>query len=145
MSRSSMSVPPEAIRIEDEVWQEAFRRREPSRSRAAHRLRAMEDLRSARPVATPVAEPHPVAAAPRVTLPDAPSTSVSYPDGPAGPRVVHIRGRGAEGNLPMTETSHRRPARRAYERTGFRPDRVAMWAVFLGVLLLLVAILSAHG
>jgi hypothetical protein len=45
----------------------------------------------------------------------------------------------------LPEPSHRRPQRRAYERAGFRPDRVAMWAVLLGVLLVLVAVLSAHG
>ena len=56
-----------------------------------------------------------------------------------------IRGRGAERNLPLPDPARRRPARRAYERTGFRPDRVAMWAVLLGVLLVLVAVLSAHG
>ena len=38
----------------------------------------------------------------------------------------------------------RRPERR-YERPGFRPDRAAMWAVVLGVLLILAAATSAHA
>jgi hypothetical protein len=55
-----------------------------------------------------------------------------------------IRGRGAEDYLPWPDASRRGPQRRAYERAGFRPDRVAMWAVLLGFLLVLVAIISAH-
>jgi len=39
----------------------------------------------------------------------------------------------------------RRPRRRAYERWGFQPDRVAMWAVLLGVVLVLVAAASSHA
>jgi hypothetical protein len=58
---------------------------------------------------------------------------------------VTIRGRGAEGNLPWPDGSRRRSSRRAYERAGFRPDRVAMWAVLLGMLLVLVAVASGHG
>src|SRR5579864_7247373 len=79
MPRPSASVPPDAIRIEDEVWQEAFSRREPPRSR---RLQAIDGgrlasthtstpaaprrtqtstpvplRRSDRPVATPVRAP----------------------------------------------------------------------------------------
>jgi hypothetical protein len=60
-------------------------------------------------------------------------------------RTVKIQGRGAERNLPLPDATRRRPPRRPYERHGFRPDRVAMWAVLLGFLLVLVAILSAHG
>jgi hypothetical protein len=58
---------------------------------------------------------------------------------------VKIQGRGAERNLPWPETTRRRPPRRAYERAGFRPDRLAMWAVMLGLLLVLVAVISGHG
>ncbi len=39
----------------------------------------------------------------------------------------------------------RRPTRRAHERPGFQPDRVAMWAVLLGILLVLVAATSSHA
>jgi hypothetical protein len=59
---------------------------------------------------------------------------------------VTITGRGAERNLPWpTEASRRRAARRPHERAGFKPDRVAMWAVFLGLLLVLVAATSGHA
>ncbi|HSC02637.1 MAG TPA: hypothetical protein VLC49_04935 [Solirubrobacteraceae bacterium] len=51
-----------------------------------------------------------------------------------------IRGRGAERNLPVA-----RPTLRRHERPGFRPDRAALWAVILGVLLILVAATSAHA
>ena len=57
-----------------------------------------------------------------------------------GRRTVHITGRGAERNLPVT-----RPTLRRHEREGFKPDRAAMWAVLLGVLLILVAATSAHA
>jgi hypothetical protein len=53
---------------------------------------------------------------------------------------VTIRGNGAERNLPVT-----RPTLRGHERPGFQPDRAAMWAVILGLVLILVAVASAHG
>jgi len=58
---------------------------------------------------------------------------------------VHIRGYGAERNLPWPDGHRRRPGRRPHERAGFRPDRVAMWAVFLGLLLVAVAVASPHA
>ncbi len=57
-----------------------------------------------------------------------------------GRRTVVIRGRGAERNLPVA-----RPTLRRHERPGFRPDRAALWAVMLGLLLILVAATSAHA
>ncbi|HET6870107.1 MAG TPA: hypothetical protein VFH80_29610 [Solirubrobacteraceae bacterium] len=51
-----------------------------------------------------------------------------------------IRGRGTERGLPVV-----RPTLRRHERPGFRPDRAALWAVMLGVLLILVAATSAHA
>jgi hypothetical protein len=53
---------------------------------------------------------------------------------------VVIRGQGAERNLPVA-----RPTLRRHERPGFRPDRAALWAVMLGLLLILVAATSAHA
>jgi hypothetical protein len=53
---------------------------------------------------------------------------------------VTIRGRGAERNLPVA-----RPNLRRHERPGFKADRAALWAVMLGVLLILVAATSAHA
>ena len=57
-----------------------------------------------------------------------------------GLRTVQITGRGAERNLPVA-----RPTLRRHEREGFKPDRAAMWAVVLGLLLILVAAASAHA
>ncbi len=57
-----------------------------------------------------------------------------------GRRTVTIRGRGAERNMPVA-----RPTLRRHERPGFRPDRAALWAVMLGLLLILVAAASAHA
>jgi hypothetical protein len=59
---------------------------------------------------------------------------------------VKIQGRGAERNLIYSSRRpQRRPSERRHERAGFKPDRVAMWAVLLGVLLILVAATSSHA
>jgi hypothetical protein len=146
MPSARAAMPPEAIRIEDEVWQEAFTRREPSASRSVRRLQAVDaGLTEPVPMRAPRA-PHPHRATGRGAAAVTYAHSTGEPAGYAptrltGPRTVTIRGRGAERNVPAP----RRAPRRAYERTGFRPDRVAMWAVLLGVLLVLVAVISAHG
>ncbi len=148
MARSRVMMPPEAIRIEDEVWQEAFVRREPSRAKASNRLRTIEGGRAPAVAAGEAPEivlPRPEAMPALPSLPSAASPSYRPANPSAGRRTVHIQGRGAERNLPWPDASRRRPPRRAYERAGFKPDRVAMWAVFLGLMLLLVAVLSAHG
>lgn len=70
------------------------------------------------------------------------------PDGTGVPgrRTVKITGYGSQRNLIYASREpRRRPAERRYERAGFKPDRVAMWAVLLGVLLVLVAAMSAHA
>src|SRR5579884_3265764 len=142
MSRAHATVPPEAIRIEDEVWQEAFARREPARPNR-RRLEAIEGGRPARATASAsVPAPQTAAAAPRSEAALADRTPALAP--PVR-RTVTIQGRGAERHLPIPDASRRRPSRRAYERSGFRPDRVAMWAVFLGLMLVLVAIASGHS
>jgi hypothetical protein len=46
---------------------------------------------------------------------------------------------------PLARDARRRPRRRMGQVVGPRPDRVAAWAVALGFLLVLAAILSAHG
>lgn len=46
---------------------------------------------------------------------------------------------------PLPRDARRRPRRCAAQVVGPRPDRVAAWAVALGFLLVLAAILSAHG
>ena len=68
----------------------------------------------------------------------------------ASRRTVVIRGQvaprpGATGSYVSTAV-RRRPPRRASERiAGTRPDRAAMWAVLMGVFLIAVAIMTAHG
>jgi hypothetical protein len=46
---------------------------------------------------------------------------------------------------PAGDSRRKRPRPRAAQRVGPRPDRIAAWAVALGFLLVVVAILSAHG
>jgi hypothetical protein len=69
--------------------------------------------------------------------------------GAAGRRTVHITGHGSEGyaarNGTRPSAAQRHQRLRPHERTGFRPDRVAMWAVLLGVMLMLAAVASAHA
>ncbi|MFZ1153358.1 MAG: hypothetical protein WAN93_00490 [Solirubrobacteraceae bacterium] len=50
-----------------------------------------------------------------------------------------------ESAAQPTRSSRRRPRPRVSHRVGPRPDRIAAWAVVLGFLLVVVAILSAHG
>jgi hypothetical protein len=61
-------------------------------------------------------------------------------------RTVRIAGR-PEGSLEAArshrEHGRRRPPRTAHERIGARPDRLAMWAVALGMLLILIALITA--
>jgi hypothetical protein len=60
-------------------------------------------------------------------------------------RTVKIGGR-PEGSLEAARYQRdraRRPPRTAHERIGARPDRLAMWAVALGLLLILIAVLTA--
>jgi hypothetical protein len=64
-------------------------------------------------------------------------------------RTITIRGqvappRGA-GAAPGRAGARRRPPRRASERLAGSPDRAAMWAVLLGVFLILVAVVTATG
>jgi hypothetical protein len=59
-------------------------------------------------------------------------------------RTIKITGRGAERYTPAP-SARRRPQQRAHERPGFKPDRMALYAVMLGALLILVAVLSAHA
>jgi hypothetical protein len=64
-----------------------------------------------------------------------------------GRRIIEIRGRTVPA--PMVprpiESDRRRPPRRAIERVGGRPDRVAMWALLMGLMLILVAIGTADS
>jgi len=52
---------------------------------------------------------------------------------------------GAATAIPLPHHSRKRPRRPVSQVVGPRPDRVAAWAVALGFLLVLAAVLSAHG
>ncbi len=72
------------------------------------------------------------------------------PPRPARPaaarRTVVIRGQVAPPPRVGAGPARRRPPRRPSERiAGTRPDRAALWAVMMGVFLILVAVLTAHG
>jgi hypothetical protein len=67
---------------------------------------------------------------------------------PAGERrTIVITGRGAPAPAPRTRRAEaaRRPPRRLTERAGPNPDRIALWAVLLGLFLIVVAVASAHA
>jgi hypothetical protein len=57
-----------------------------------------------------------------------------------GRRTVVISGRPGETAVPAVR---RRAPRTVGERVSHRPDRIAMWAVALGLLLILIAVLTA--
>jgi len=106
--------------------------------RARRPLRAVPDA----PLAT-----HPDAGVepPRVTVPARPAPKpLDLPAGDAERRTVVVRGQPAAPSRSPGD-QRRRPARRPSERVAHRPDRVALWAFGLGLLLILVAILSAAG
>jgi hypothetical protein len=77
-----------------------------------------------------------------------PAEAPPRPDRTAAPprRTVVIRGQVAPPPRVSAGPERRRPPRRPSERiAGTRPDRAALWAVMMGVFLILVAVLSAHG
>ena len=57
-------------------------------------------------------------------------------------RTVVIRGQVADRGRPV---GTRRPGRSPQERALMNPDRIAMWAVLLGLLLIVVAATTAHA
>lgn len=65
--------------------------------------------------------------------------------GAPGRQTIEIRGRTVPAPvLPRSQdVERRRPPRRAVERLGARPDRMAMWALLMGLALILVAIGTA--
>jgi len=78
---------------------------------------------------------------------DIPADVPPVPTGEGVPerRTVKIGGR-PEGSLEAARYQRdraRRPPRTAHERIGARPDRIAMWAFALGLLLIAIAILTA--
>jgi hypothetical protein len=123
--------PREAVRARSAV---AFR----ERSTTARRASTVP-----RPVGVPRSEagPAPVRA-PRTQDRAATRAVALEHDQPPARRTVTIRG---QVDDRYGATSRRRPDVPRHERPGFQPDRVAMWAVLLGVILVLVAATSAHA
>jgi len=131
MARTPASVAASRIRIEDEVWEEAFSTRVPSRRRRAP------------------APPRPVAArddAPVVMLRIVEPEAVPAAAPPGTRRTVRIQGRGADPYRSRTTDETWTPSQAfPVSRTvGSNPDRLAMWAALLGFLLVVVALLSSH-
>jgi hypothetical protein len=84
--------------------------------------------------------------APRFDLDEVDFSPVRREGDPQGVRrTVTITGRPVSpaATPGLVEVQSRRPARRAVERIGPRPDRIAMWAVALGLLLCVVAMATA--
>jgi len=82
---------------------------------------------------------------PPATLTPASTPAATTSTGAPARRTVTIKGRGAERNLPWESgIAPRRSTRLPHHRSTFRPDRLAMWAMLLGLLLVLVAAISAH-
>jgi hypothetical protein len=66
------------------------------------------------------------------------------PPPPAGARrTVQIKGRPTSLGLPSMAQRHR--GRTASERVGHRPDRIALWAVALGAILILLAAMTSSS
>ena len=71
-----------------------------------------------------------------------------HPKGTGVParRTVEIRGRTVPApSVPRVELDRRRPPRRAIERVGPHPDRLALWALLMGLVLILVAVGTADA
>jgi hypothetical protein len=147
MRRSGVSLPPEAIWLGGS-WEEppARRRTAVAADELEPRPRATATRRpTATPAREPVAAPRPVAARAPVAAPRPVAARAPVADPPER-RTVVIRGRGAERDLTWTaHQNRRRPTRPRHQRPGFKPDRAAMWAVLLGLLLVLVAATSSHA
>ena len=133
----------------------AASRQMPSRAAAARRSEPLPRAAAARrseplPRAAAVrrSEPLPRAAAARryEPLPRVATARLSEPPRPdaVAPerRTVTIHGRPSDRYLTPAGARRREPA---HQRVGFQPDRVAMWAVLLGLVMLLVAATSSHA
>jgi hypothetical protein len=67
--------------------------------------------------------------------------------GVPGRPTVQIRGRGAEARVDalLADRGRRRPPRTVSERLGPRPDRVALWALVLALVLIVTAVATADA
>jgi hypothetical protein len=65
------------------------------------------------------------------------------PPPPGTRRTVAIKGRPSDYKVPSLAQRHR--GRTASDRVGHRPDRIALWAVVLGAILILVAATTSNS
>jgi hypothetical protein len=65
------------------------------------------------------------------------------PPPPGTRRTVQIKGRPTESRMPSMAQRHR--GRTASDRVGSRPDRIALWAVALGAILILLAAMTSSS
>lgn len=137
MARPPASVAASRIQIEDEVWEEAFSYRVPSRRRGT----SAPVRPGAGAPASRVAEATVIA-----TITDAPILATVSADPPAARRTVRIQGRGADPYRSSTTRDTWTPSQTfpVGRSVGSNPDRLAMWAALLGFLLVVVALLSSH-
>jgi hypothetical protein len=119
------------LRNVSERTDEARRRADVAERRASHERRHVERHE----------EPDVLAVQPRIRD--------QYPKGTPVParRTVEIRGRTVPAPaVPRSvELDRRRPPRRPIERVGPRPDRIALWALLMGILLIVVAVGTADA
>jgi hypothetical protein len=128
---------PRQRRFEPAVEEPKQRRSDPAA--AEPRARRSEPATDEPSLPDPAADPQPADVSPIAPIELAPDPVAERPHD--GRRTVVIRGRGTEREW----TPRVRPPRTVGERIGPRPDRLAAWAVALGMLLILIAILTAHG
>ncbi len=83
---------------------------------------------------------------------DVPRRTVTITGHPDQPVPRHLRAvptrqapTGSSRAARVVQIERRRPPRRAHERLGSRPDRLAMWAVLMALFLIIIAATSAHG
>jgi hypothetical protein len=67
----------------------------------------------------------------------------SPPPPPGSRRTVRIKGRPTDVRMPSMAQRHR--GRTATDRVGARPDRIALWAVALGAILILLAAMTSSS
>jgi hypothetical protein len=150
----------ESYRVEvDRYWRRTASRRAAAEARRADGRaradRAVERTRSSDHAASPTTAP---AAATPSAEPGDPYRDLLHawaretaqePAAPSGRRTVTIKGHGAEGyatrNGTRASSAERHLQLPRHERAGFQPDRVAMWAVLLGLMMVLAAAASAHA
>jgi len=118
------------------------------RTDEARRRADLADVAARRASALDLERPHVDAEAARPTTATSPRRG-EHAKGTANParRTVEIRGRTVPAPIvPRSiEIERRRPSRRAIERVGPRPDRLAMWALLMGIVLILVAVGTADA